>query len=506
MEISHVFPGKEEQELLREEIARRKQVEQELRKSEAMFSNFMRYLPGAVFMKDGEGRYIFVNKRWELLVQKTLDEVLGKMDEDIWPADVASRFRATDRLVIESGNPQEIIKVVTLEDGEHHFLTVKFPIPDSARSLDMICGIAIDVTAQKLAERELVRCNNMLKTLIQSAPLAIIALDGEGKVIQWIQAAERLFGWSEDEVLGRLLPIIPEDERERFEALLETMLSGEKLVALDLTRRRRDDSHVDVSLWAASLEDADNEVIGVISVLADITERKRANDALLAYQEQLRCMASRLMLVEARERRRIAEEIHDHLGQKLALAEIRLGALRKSAAESGYAGLLDEIRGIIREAIQSIRSLTFELCPPILHSMGFKAALESLAEKIEEQHFIQVEIEECGKPQRKNDDVHVLLYFVVRELMVNVIKHARAAAVKVVIDWDDYAVCVTVKDDGVGFDVGESGQVSGKNSGFGLFSIRERLSYIKGNFKVESEPGAGTLVTLYIPLNMESEY
>jgi PAS domain S-box-containing protein len=237
-----------------------------------------------------------------------------------------------------------------------------------------------------------------------------------------------------------------------------------------------------------------------LNFISDITERKLAEEDLQIYQEQLQSLASQLSLTEERERRRIATELHDHIGQTLALCKIKLGTLRGSAI-SPLAESLDEIRNLIEQTIQYTRSLTFELSPPILYELGFEAAVEWLGEQILKKHGINFCFENDGhKPL--NDESRVLLFQTVRELLVNVAKHAQARNTEVSIQRDGDNIRIDVEDDGVGFDTSKFDYYL-RRGGFGLFSIRERLRHLGGHIEMKSEPGHGTQVTVVTPLKLE---
>lgn len=214
-------------------------------------------------------------------------------------------------------------------------------------------------------------------------------------------------------------------------------------------------------------------------------------------------MASQLSLAEERERRRIATELHDRIGQTLAICKIKLGALRASASSTGLSGPLDEIHKLVEEIIQETRSLTFEVSSPILYELGLEAAVEWLAEQIQEKYGLLSHFEDDRQPKPLDDDVSVLLFQAVRELLANVAKHAQARNVKVSIRRDDTNIKITVEDDGNGFDTSDTVSHWSRTEGFGLFSIRERLDYLGGRLEVESEPGHGTWATLAAPLKRE---
>jgi signal transduction histidine kinase len=219
------------------------------------------------------------------------------------------------------------------------------------------------------------------------------------------------------------------------------------------------------------------------------------------YEAQLRSMASELTSAEERERRRIAEGLHDRVGQLLGISKIKLGMLQQIEAGSESAELAEEIRGFVAQALHETRSLTFEISPPILYEIGLEAALEYLAERMHTQHGLLVTHSGDGRQAKPlDDDIRVLLYRGASELLHNVVKHARAHRAVVSTQYREDGVVLSVEDDGVGFQPGEDSIRRGSGDGFGLFSLRERLLHVGGRFSIESRPGKGSRIVLMAPL------
>ncbi len=219
-------------------------------------------------------------------------------------------------------------------------------------------------------------------------------------------------------------------------------------------------------------------------------------------QERLRSLASQLILAEERERRRIATALHDRVAQTLALSKLKLEAVQESVSSTDLAKPLDEIHRLIEQAIQDTRSLTFEVSPPILYQLGLEAAVEWLTQRVQDQHGILSNFEDDGQPKPLDEDIRVLLFQAVHELLFNVVKHAHAQSVKVAIGRSGDKVQIAVEDDGVGFDISAISSHWSTNDGFGFFSISQRLDHLGGHLDIESQPGHGTRVTLVAPLRI----
>jgi signal transduction histidine kinase len=215
-----------------------------------------------------------------------------------------------------------------------------------------------------------------------------------------------------------------------------------------------------------------------------------------AYQQQLRRLASEVSLAEARERREIASELHDNIGQALAYVSQKMTALRGNTIFSGMEEELAEIVTILNQTIRYTRSLTLEISPPVLYELGLPAAIDWLADQAMHRHGLRVVSTQSGESQQVPEDIRVFVFKAVQELITNVAKHADAHRVGVHTRWGNEGLQIVVSDDGKGFDssVLDGGPADG--DGFGLFSIRERLSYIGGALSIESTPGVGSRITL----------
>jgi signal transduction histidine kinase len=240
-------------------------------------------------------------------------------------------------------------------------------------------------------------------------------------------------------------------------------------------------------------------------IMFDITARKVAEEKVNLYQRQLRTLASELLFTEERERRRLATDLHDSIGQALAISKLKLDALKTTVPSSPLALELEEICGLLDGTIQQARSLTFELSPPVLYELGLVPALESLAEQVERRYNLRIHFMEDSRPKPVSEDLAVLLFRAIQELLVNVVKHAKAQKARVAVVRDGDRIRIRVEDNGIGFDPAEIDAHEDRARRFGLFSINERLHHLGGSVEIESSPGRGTQVTLTAPLEQKKE-
>jgi signal transduction histidine kinase len=187
------------------------------------------------------------------------------------------------------------------------------------------------------------------------------------------------------------------------------------------------------------------------------------------------------------------------------MAQIKLGAILNEAQSPAAEAAVHEIRTLLRQAIQYSRSLTFELGLPVLYDLGLEAAVEWLADQIHEQHGLPVRVTRDQQPKPLGEAASLLIFRVLRELLINVVKHADASRVEIDIHREGDHLAVRVTDDGRGFDPREAASLARRTPGYGLFSIRERLSHLGGYLDIRSGAGRGTSATVVVPLDLNKE-
>jgi PAS domain S-box-containing protein len=357
-----------------------------------------------------------------------------------------------------------------------------------------------DIVAQDYIEA--LRASEVrFRTIFEGATMGIALVDKEGRIVESNPALQRMLGYNQAELLNQVFTVfILTDDVSRCKAIFRELVEGkQESYQGEKKYIRKDGQTAWGRLTVSPFQGVKDEEQFAICLLEDITDQKQAEKDIRTYQEQLRSVALELSLTEERERRRLATELHDHVGQILALAQIKLGAIRESASSTQLAEPMDEIRRLIEQTIHYTRSLTFELSPPILYDLGFDAAVEWLAELIQGQHGIVIKVQTDRSAKPVSDEIRVLLFQTVRELLANVVKHASAKNIRVFITREDTILQVKVEDDGLGLGVSPDFSLEGPG-GFGIFSIQERLKYLGGHLEVAAEPGWGTRVTLRVPL------
>lgn len=365
--------------------------------------------------------------------------------------------------------------------------------------------LLIELNRRKRIEEMLQKGAERYRNLFVNSPLGIYRISTDGQILMANPTLIRMLGYSSFDELTSTGPKRKDYEPSYLRKKIRDRLEKEgRIRGFETKWRKPDKSIMFVRENARAIRAPDDgTLLYYEGTVEDITEQKKAEKKIQSYQKQLRSLASDLSLAEEQERRRIATMLHDHIGQILAISKIKLGALLQSAANDGFLEQLEEVREHVEQAIQYTRSLTFELSPPILYDLGLESALEWLTEQIKEQHGISCDYETDNTPKPVRDEIRIVLFSAVRELLMNVAKHALAKTAKVTIRRVNENIVVHVADNGTGFTVSKMNFYLDENKGFGLFSIRERLRHLGGQMDVRSAKGRGTRVILTAPLAME---
>jgi CHASE1-domain containing sensor protein/signal transduction histidine kinase/CheY-like chemotaxis protein len=326
-------------------------------------------------------------------------------------------------------------------------------------------------------------------------------------------------------VIGRVvvtgaeyLHVVHPDDRLSFERSVARAVAGEG--AHELEYRIRDDQGNEHWVRDRAVVEFDERGVALrmMGVAYDVTPLKRTEHRLRQLNEtleqrvadrtveaeqrsaQLRALANELTQAEQRERRRLAQVLHDHLQQLLVASLMRVTAARRTADEKFMASL-DQIEDLVRQAITSSRSLTIELSPPVLYDAGLGRALEWLSRSMQEKHNLTIGVSHERDLPEVSEDLRAFLFQAVRELLFNVVKHAKVSRARVALSQADGMLEIEVADDGPGFDPAVLQVKGAQAEHFGLFSIQQRLELLGGRMSIEASPGQGTRVTLRAPLD-----
>jgi PAS domain S-box-containing protein len=337
----------------------------------------------------------------------------------------------------------------------------------------------------------------LLQAVIDSSPLALVEFGLDTRIRLWNPAAERIFGWSREEMIGRGgLPMAPPSKRSESEELFAKVRAGESVNDYETLRQRKDGTLVAVSIAAAPVRDGSGRVVGNMVAYTDITERKaqevevhRLNAELHARLEELAASRSRIVTAGDVERRRLERNLHDGAQQRLVTLSLalRVAQTKLESDPAAARAALAEAGDELALALDELRELARGLHPAVLSERGLRAALETIAGRAP----LPVEIADVPDG-RLPEPVEAAAYYLIAEALTNVTKYAQASKVQVRVAASAPGVVVEVADDGVGG--------ADPSAGSGLRGLADRVEALGGSLEVVSPAGGGTALRAEIPL------
>ena len=505
-------------EALQIKIVQHTKTEEILRKSEEKYSRLIENLQDHYFFysHDTEGIFTYLSPAITNVLGYATEEFLTHYSEYMTdnPGNESALKHTALSLKGIKQPPYEL--EIYHKDGSKHTLKIQeIPVFNNDHNVIAVEGIAEDITMRMKTEEDLKKSEAAFRSLIDdvldNSTVGIFILDASFQIIWINKSMEEYFGLKRKEIIGKdkrqtirdKIGYIFEDQEGFTDKVFATYDNNtyaeifECHVLPDGQRKDRWLLHNSLPIKSGLYAG------GRIEHYHDITERKHVEKKSLTYQIQLKHLSSTLSLTEERERRHISEDLHDRIGQAMTIIKMKLEELSEPQADTNSRRVLDEARELLDNAIQDTRTLTFEISPPLLYELGFEPAVEWLIEKFMERHNIPIEYECNGGSRVLDDDVSFFLFKSVRELLFNIVKHAKANKIKVLVRREKNRIQISIEDDGVGFVFSNVQFAVNDLSGFGLFSIRERMEHFGGNFDVESKPGKGTRITLVMSLKQQ---
>jgi PAS domain S-box-containing protein len=476
------------------------QAENALRESEGLMKSLIQNLPLEFWAKDAEGRYILQNpasiKNWGNQIGK-------RMGEPIPPAELLTQWESINSRAMNGEVVRDEWRWTDAEGKLHIFSEVVAPIYEG-RTIRGILGVNVEVTDERSAQAGLLTSEERFRLVTLGTNDGIWDWDLVTKKVYRSKRLKELLGYSEDELeQGTELfsELLHPQDKERVTQLLNDHLARRTAFDTEFRMRHKSGNYRWFRARGQAVWNADGAPTRIAGAVTDIDESKQSEEKLLRYQLQLQSLASRLVLAEESERRNFSRLLHDHIGQNLTYAKIRLGgALRIKSDANAVEESIREVLSVIEQMSAETRSLTYDLSPPLLYEIGLDAALEWLCEQFQKRYGLNCRLDAPTQSEELPTDVRVVLFQAARELLFNVVKHANAKSVTVTSSRNNGCMCLTIRDDGAGFNPSSTGST---RSGFGLFNVRERMKYMGGDCELLSEPGKGCTVSLILPFKRD---
>jgi PAS domain S-box-containing protein len=607
------------------DITERKRAEEALRASQEQLQAIWDNSPAIMFIKDRQGRYLDHNPQFLKLASLPREQILGKTDEEMFPREQAAAFRTNDRQVLEGKRPLEFEETAEQKDGIHTSIVQKFPLHDAQGQPYAICGIVTDITERKRVEAALRDSEERLRLAAQAGKMYAYDWDVATDMVTRSEEATRILGLTREPIgltqQQVLASIHPEDRATFINSIAE--LTPESPNIRKAYRLLRPDGSV---LWlektAHAFFDEQGTMVRMIGMVADITERKRAEEALRESEGRFRLVAntapvliwmsdsdklctyfnnswleftgrpmelelgngwaegvhpedlqrcldtytrafdgrekfsmeyrlrrhdgeyrwifdigaprfnqdgsfagyigscvdvterklaeealstvnSRLIEAQERERARIARELHDDIGQRLALLSFELEQLRQDSPDlpakvSGRVGALQEqVSGVASD----VQSMSHELHSSKLEYLGIVMAMRGFCREFSEKRNVEVVFAHDEIRHNVPQEISLCLFRVLQEALQNAVKHSGVRHFDVELRDTSNEIQLTVRDSGSGF---ASEEVL-KTRGLGLTSMAERVKLLRGRLSIDSQPIRGTTIHARVPLSAQSD-
>jgi signal transduction histidine kinase len=380
--------------------------------------------------------------------------------------------------------------------GEVRYLSEHVHIEPMSPGRWRLVGVTTDVTEYRRAVEAMHQSQERFVRFMKHLPGIAFIKDRDGRYVFMNDTCGRVIGCGDKWENRKDAELLEPDAARELRADDALVLRrGQVLQTVDRIPGPGGPLYYMVSKFV--IPQSGGELLGGIGI--DITERKRAEAEVEAQQRRLKNLALEVSQIEERERRRIATALHDQIGAALAIAQMQLELSRQEDESSRRDRAVGRAIESIEEAIGHTRSLTCELSPPVLYESGLEAAVRWLAEEMGRRYGLPVAVEEDRRRHDIGKEMKIVLFQAVRELLTNVVKHAKAKTARIRIAGDEHWLRIGVEDDGVGLGTPSP---SSRPNGFGLFNVRERLLGMGGRLEVESEKDRGTRVTIVAPLKL----
>ena len=392
--------------------------------------------------------------------------------------------------------------------GKRNYVIFKLSIlPGYEETWSKVLVSMMDITERKRTEMLLREAHERLQTIIQASPLAILAIDPLGSIMNWNASAEQMFGWSEQETVGKVCPTVPSEWLPDFHDMITQVVQGKTFSGLLRCRQKKDGTQINASITSAPLRNAAGEAIGAIAILEDVTERTKSEEErsklfteVQEAENQLRLLSRRLLETQESERKNISRELHDEIGQTLTAAKINLQSIQRITKSQKIVNELDVTISYLEQSLQQVRDISLDLRPSILDDLGIEAALRWLITRFTQNAKLKFELEFSPANLKLPKELELDCYRVTQEALNNIVKHAEAKNVKISLLLEGELIHLKITDNGKGFDVQKARELAIKGKSLGILGMEERVKLAGGEFKIISSDKIGTEVCAAFPL------
>ena len=504
------FAGEQIYNVILRDISERKQAEQVISNHRRQLATFVEQAPISIAMFDRGLNYIAASHRWLADFGRGLADLTGRNHYEVNP-DISEEWKRVHREALTGVTIRNDMDTWVMADGTQRWL--RWAVQPWTDEVGVIGGLimsAEDITQAKLVELALQASQDDLVRAQAVGKIGSWRLDVRRNELIWSTENHRIFEIPEGTPLNyeTFLSRVHPDDQPYVDRMWKAALAGQPY---DIEHRLRIDGKVKWVSERAELEfDANGILIGGFGITQDITEHqvaehrlKEANSRLAALAAEraahLQDLSNQLARAEQQERDRLYELLHDHVQPLLVAARLGLSGLGESTPRADVLRVVGDARRQISDVLQTARTLSVELSPPLIRERGLVPALQSLCRWVHSNYGLKVEMACASGTEPASMTIRLLCFKAVRELLMNVVKYAetRRATLELGLDPDD-TLRITVRDDGVGFDP------AADHVGSGVATLDGRLGMVGGSLTIESSPGSGTTAVVRAPLELRA--
>lgn len=440
-----------------------------------------------------EGSAIYMNRAFTDIYGWPAEELtnISGFFEKVYPdKEYREKIQKMVRDDIASGDPDQMHWnniITTGQSGEKKIVNAaNIPVFDQ----NLMISTVMDVTDLQRTIEDKNMLFNYSKDMI-----CIAGFDGYFKTLN--PACEKILGWTEKELCSKpFIEFVHTDDIASTKEQVNQLISGRETLSF-VNRCITKKGDYRYLSWSSFPLESEKKIF---TIARDITQIIEKEEEIKSYQKSLQDLTTEFTIAEERQRREIASSIHDNLSQSLVVAKMKLSALTNESMVGDHADTIRKVVGHISDALESSRDITYNLSPPVLYELGLKEAILWLAGKTAEEYNLKIETKLDIGDISLSDDILILIFRTVREILFNTVKHADASLALIEMRKTEGRLFTRISDNGCGFDVGSAGKQVMKK-GFGLFAVKERIKNLRGDLSINSEQGKGTVVEFYLPLD-----
>ncbi len=457
-------------------------------------ANLLRKIGQGVAATNKEGKVVYWNEYAEKIYGWTANEVLGKKLTDVQPTNQTKEDALAIVGELMQGKTWTGEFKVRRKDGtEFPVFGSGSPLYDHAGNITGIISVTTDITEHKQIEKE----NADYRRIVETAQEGIVMVNEERKISFVNKKFANILEYTTEELIGKHTSELTNDSgRVAADKKGESRKEGisETLEFMFITKSGRE---IWTNVIVTALFDEDKKFQGTLSMVSDITERKKAQQDLFELNEQLRSLTSHLQTVREEERTNIAREVHDELGQQMTSLKMEIGWVNTMTKDKlpEVKDKIDTMTAMVNEAIKTIRKIVIQLRPGILDDLGLEAAIEWQAKEFEKNTGIPCVFKSINLQDGYSSDINTAVFRIFQESLTNVTRYAKAKEVQASLCQIDNQLILELTDNGIGI----SEDRKNNKTSFGILGMKERASMLKGSFDIRNT-GHGTMIQLKIPI------